>query len=75
MLETWNVYLEFVYIVNGVILVIWNALERYQFCLLIASEWGKEIASVIASSALCISHHDGHLTGRTRHLYKKCRNK
>lgn len=36
----WNVYLEFGHIVNGVILVIWNALERYRFCLLIASEWG-----------------------------------
>lgn len=26
--KIWNVYLEFVYIINGVILVIWNALER-----------------------------------------------
>lgn len=38
--KIWNVYFEFVYIVNGVILVVWNALERYRFCLLIASVWG-----------------------------------
>ena len=38
--KIWNVYLEFVYIVNGVILVVWNALEQYRFCLLIASVWG-----------------------------------
>lgn len=39
-IKIWHIYLEFVYIVNGVILVVWNALERYQFCLLIASVWG-----------------------------------